>query len=232
LIVRKLLDAAGVARLKAAVETALDARGSALSGQTQGPSPWYSEFGPLKEAGARAFTESSGVLAVDSPRGVFELLETFRAAGVDRLARDFLGGPPVLSAEKSVFRRVAPTVYASYHQDGAFLGQDIRTLDVWIALSHCGKTAPSLEVLPHRVSRILPMGAFFDWDLDEKEIEKEFPGFKSVLAEFEPGDAILFDQLCVHRSGHAAGMTEPRLAIECWLFAAQSVPEGYTGLVL
>lgn len=231
LVVRGLLGSAGVERLRGSVESALSAREQALAG-VDGPSPWYSEFPPLKHQGSRAFTEASGCLAVDSPRGLFQLLETFCEAGIDRLASDFLGGPPVLSAEKSVFRRVQPTPFASWHQDGAFLGETIRTLDVWIALSHCGKTAPSLEVLPRRVSRVLPTGAFFSWDLDDKEIEKEFPGFTTVLAQFEPGDAILFDQLCVHRSGHAAGMTEPRLAIECWLFAAGSVPEGYTGLVL
>jgi hypothetical protein len=232
LVVRGLVGPAGVERLRAAVEGALAARSQALSGAGgSDPSPWYSEFAPLKHQGSRSFTESSGVLAVDSPRGVFQLLETFREVGIDKLATELLGGRPILSAEKSVFRRVEPTPYASWHQDGAFVGESIRTLDVWIALSHCGRTAPSLEVLPRRVSRVLPTGAFFTWDLDDKEIEKEFPGFTTVLAQFEPGDAILFDQLCVHRSGHAAGMTQARLAIECWLFAAGSVPEGYTGLV-
>lgn len=233
LVVRGLLGPTGVSRLQGAVEMTLEARGRALSGsEPKNSSPWYAEFARLSDNGARAFTESSGALAVDSPRGVFQLLETFREAGVDRLAAEYLGGPPILSAEKSVFRRVAPSTYATWHQDGAFLGENIRTLDVWIALSHCGKTAPSLEILPRRVSRVLPTGAFFSWDLDEKEIEKAFPGYTTVLAEFEPGDAILFDQLCVHRSGHAPGMTEPRLAIECWLFAANSVPQDYTGLVL
>lgn len=233
LVVRGLVGPQGVARLQTAVNETIAARGHLLAGnEPTGASPWYAEFGPIKEVGARAFTASSGALAVDSPRGIFELIETFREAGVDRLAAEFLGGRPVISAEKSVFRRVEPTLFATWHQDGAFLGENIRTLDVWIALSSCGKTAPSLEVLPRRVSRILPTGACFSWDLDDKEIEKEFPGFTTVLAQFEPGDAILFDQLCVHRSGHAAGMTLPRLAIECWLFAAESVPEGYTGLVL
>ena len=233
LVVRGLVRGPALARLTNAVESSLGARERALSGaEPAGTSPWYSEFAPLKQADARAFTASSGVLAADSPRGVFELVEIFREVGIAELATDFLGGRPVISAEKSVFRRVEPTLYASWHQDGAFLGENIRTLDVWIALSPCGKTAPSLEILPRRVSRILPTGAFFSWDLDDKEIEKEFPGFTTVLAQFEPGDAILFDQLCVHRSGHAAGMTAPRLAIECWLFAAESVPEGYTGLVL
>lgn len=233
LVVRGLLNSTSVERLRSSVESALAARELALSGvDAPGASPWYSEFAPLGHQGSRAFTASSGVLAVDSPRGLFHLLEIFREAGVDQLARDFLGGPPILSAEKSVFRRVEPTPFASWHQDGAFLGERIRTLDVWIALSRCGKTAPSLEILPRRVSRVLPTGAFFSWDLDDKEIEKEFPGFTTVLAQFEPGDAILFDQLCVHRSGHVAGMTEPRLAIECWLFAPGNVPEGYTGLVL
>jgi hypothetical protein len=233
LIVRGLIGAAGVRRLRSAVETAIAAREHVLSGTaTEESMAWYSEFAPIKHADVRSFTHSSGVLAADSPRGVFELTEVFREHGVSRLASDFLGGPPVLSVEKSVFRRVAPRPFASWHQDGAFLGENSRTLDVWIALSDCGKTAPSLEVLPRRVARVLPTGAFFSWDLDEKEIRKEFPGFTTVLAQFEPGDAILFDQLCVHRSGHAEGMTESRLAIECWFFAAESVPQEYTGFVL
>jgi hypothetical protein len=233
LMVRGLVDSDGVARLRHVVETSVAARDRTVDGDASPElSPWYSEFGPLKELGARAFTKTCGVLAVDSPRGVFQLLDIFRQVGIDKLAADFLGGPPILSAEKSVFRRVVPSLFASWHQDGAFLGENIRTLDVWIALSHCGKTAPSLEILPRRVSRVLQTGAFFDWDLDAKEIEKEFPGHTTVLAQFEPGDAVLFDQLCVHRSGHAAGMTEPRLAVECWLFSAASVPDIYTGLVL
>jgi hypothetical protein len=233
LLVREFLKSDAVAKLRGAVESAVAARRSALTGPLPHElSAWYTEFPGIMKVGTRAFTETGGVLAVDSPRGLFQLIETFRVAGVDKLAAEFLDATPVLSAEKSVFRRVEPTVYASWHQDGAFLGESVRTLDVWIALSHCGKTAPSLEILPRRVPRVLPTGAFFSWDLDEKEIAKAYPGYSTVLAEFAPGDAILFDQLCVHRSGHAAGMTEPRFAVECWLFAADSLPSDYTGLII
>jgi hypothetical protein len=232
LVVRGLVNDEEVARLQHAVEMSVAARDRAMSEDAAPEGPWYSEFGPLKQLGARTFTKTCGVLAVDSPRGTFQLIDIFRRTGIDKLAAEFLGGPPILSAEKSVFRRVQPSLFASWHQDGAFLGESIRTLDVWISLSHCGKIAPSLEILPRRVSRVLPTGAFFDWDLDDKEIAKEFPGYTTVLAEFAPGDAILFDQLCVHRSGHAPGMTEARLAVECWLFSAASVPDIYTGLVL
>lgn len=233
LVVRRFLTEEATARLTNVVEMAVGARRDVLAGTARdGESPWYTEFPHVRQLGARSFTETSGALVVDCPRGAFQLIETFREIGVDKLATEFLETRPILSAEKTVFRRVEPAVFASWHQDGAFLGERIRTLDVWIALSHCGRTAPSLEIVPFRVPRILPTGAFFSWDLDERVIAQTYPGFKPVLAEFAPGDAILFDQLCVHRSGHLAGMTEPRLAIECWLFGTGSVPDGYTGLVI
>src|SRR5262245_38882088 len=64
LVVRGLLDAKGTSDLKQAVEMALAARGRAVSGEEPvNSSPWYAEFAPLKDLGARAFTASSGTLA-------------------------------------------------------------------------------------------------------------------------------------------------------------------------
>jgi hypothetical protein len=233
LVVRKLVSGDAVLGLRDAVQRALAARDRIVAASAEpDDTDWYHEFVPPPHGPSRGFTSSAGMLAVDSPRGAFRMLEAFREAGLGRLAADFLGAPAAMSAEKTVFRRVDPGPFTSWHQDGAFLGETIRTLDVWIALSHCGRSAPSLEILPRRVPRVLPTGGFFSWDLDEREIERAYPGYTTVLAQFEPGDAILFDQLCVHRSGHAAGMTEPRLAIECWLFACGNVPDDYTGLAL
>jgi hypothetical protein len=233
LIVRGLLSPARAASLRTAAAAANAARQAVQEGRgTPDDAAWYHEFGDDPETRSREFTSSDGVLAADSPRGFFELLESFREAGLDRLARDFLGAEPALSVEKSVLRRVTPQWAASWHQDGAFLGERIRTLDVWIALTPCGVTAPGLELLPRRVDRVLPTGAFFSWDLSWEVIGREFPGFTTVHPVFEPGDAILFDQLCVHRTGHREGMTDARLAVECWFFAAPDLPAAYTGLSL
>lgn len=231
LVVRGLVDRARADALRETVQTALAAREVALSGQPADPT-WYSEFDPITDASARDFTSAAGMLAADSPRGHFLMAEALYDAGVVDFARGVFGSRPALSVEKSVLRRVEPGIYASWHQDGAFLGERISTLDVWIALTKCGRTAPGLEIFPRRVDRVLPTGCFFDWDLSDETLAKHHPGVRSVMPEFDVGDAIIFDQLCVHRSGYAPGMTNTRFAIECWLFAPSSVPASYTGLLL
>jgi hypothetical protein len=234
-LVRELLPRALAESLRADVAEAIAARDAFLAGAPlPGGEEWYSELPTLRMPGLRPFV--TGVLAVDSPRGFARYLDALEQTGIDRLAAGFLGGPPALSAEKTIFRcvsarEVLPPEYG-WHQDGAFLGERIRALDVWIALTPCGRDAPSLEVLPRRVDRILPKGAIFDWDLSKQLIENEYPGFTTASPEFLPGDALLIDQLCVHRACASPEMTVPRLSIECWMFAPESVPADYQGLML
>jgi hypothetical protein len=45
-----------------------------------------------------------------------------------------------------------------------------------------------------------------------------------VSPSFSAGDALLFDQLFVHRTGIQPGMTKPRYAIEAWHFAGSTFP--------
>jgi hypothetical protein len=46
-----------------------------------------------------------------------------------------------------------------------------------------------------------------------------------VRPVFEPGDALLFDHLLVHRTGTAEGMQEVRYAVENWFFAPSAYPQ-------
>ena len=56
-------------------------------------------------------------------------------------------------------RRTQPEVGTTWwHQDGAFLGADIRALNVWLSLSHCGRDAPGLDIVPRRFDRIVETG--------------------------------------------------------------------------
>ena len=231
LLVRGLLGRARAEELKSAVLASVEAQAAFKAGAERDAS-YYTEFEHIAQNGTRQFTSEAGVLAADSPRGHFLMVEALQDHGLVDIAAKLLGDRPAVSVEKCVLRRVAPQLYASWHQDGAFLGERISTLDVWIALTPCGRTAPGLEIFPRRMNRILPTGAFFSWDLSDQTLQAEYPGVQSVMPEFDIGDAIIFDQLCVHRSGFAAGMTETRLALECWLFAPASVPPEYTGLAL
>lgn len=238
LVVRGLITEEPTTCLRDVVERSLDARRRVQAGLPPAERGWYAEFPRLKQRETRGFTE--GVLAVDSPRGLEHLIDEFHKTGIGRLAREALGAEPALSAEKTVFREVCPREeeirrkFADYgwHQDGSFLGWDVDSLDVWIALTPCGWQAPAIEVVAHRFDALIPPGGRYDWDLSRQRIEHALPGARTAFPQFEPGDGLIFDQLCVHRSFHLEGMTERRLAIECWFFAPASVPSFYAGLLL
>jgi hypothetical protein len=49
---------------------------------------------------------------------------------------------------------------------------------------------------------------------------------------FEPGDALLFDHFCLHRTAVDPAMTETRYATETWCFAPSAFPDDTVPLVL
>jgi len=171
-----------------------------------------------------------GVLAADSPRGLYEFLETVRELRLDEVIAGFLGERAALSAEKCTFRRVdSSPVHASWHQDGAFMGKCLRTVNAWFALSDCGRDAPGLDVIPRRLDALLPTGeegAIFEWSVSAQTIARELPGVPIWRPEFRAGDVLLFDHLCLHRTAVDPGMTRLRYAIESWFFATSVYPVG------
>jgi hypothetical protein len=98
----------------------------------------------------------------------------------------------------------ARRILSLWHQDGSFLGRDIRAVNVWTALTACGADAPSLE--------FSVKGA-------------------AVRPELDAGDAVLFDHLTQHRTHMSAQMTSERYGIECWFFAPSTFPMRQVPLV-
>jgi ectoine hydroxylase-related dioxygenase (phytanoyl-CoA dioxygenase family) len=177
---------------------------------------------------------SGGVLAADSPRLLFRLFETYEEVGLRQVIAGYLGERPVLSANKCTLRRVPLTASTDWHQDGAFLGRGIRVLNVWIALTDCGVDAPGLDLLPRRFDRIVETGtggAYFDWAVGPAVVERLAVDGPVVRPEFRAGDAVLFDEMYLHRTAIDATMTRPRYAIESWFFAPTSYPPGQVPLV-
>ena len=122
---------------------------------------WYEEFEPdprFDPIDDRPWIkEGGGVLAIDSPLLSFEMLELFESAGVTELVAGYLGEPPLISVEKTTLRKAEPTVGGAWHQDGAFMG-DVRSLNLWLALSRCGDVAPGLDIVPRRLEEFAPTG--------------------------------------------------------------------------
>lgn len=241
LLVRGLFDPATAAMLADGVKRSLDAcQAWHDGGQGEFPDGWYSRLALPAECElgvARPWVEGNGgVWLADSPRMLYELAELLESRGIARVVADYFGEPGMMSVGKSTLRCVPSTIRASdWHQDGAFMGAEIRSLNVWMALSPCGVEASGLEVLPRRVDRILPTGthgASFDWSVGP-DMVREVAGPGGTLTPlFEPGDALLFDHHFVHRTGIPAAISKDRYAIESWFFAPTAYPANQVPLRL
>ena len=53
-----------------------------------------------------------------------------------------------------------------------------------------------------------------------------------VIPEFAPGDALMFDERCLHRTHLKLTMTRSRYALECWMFAPSHHTPNYTPLLI
>jgi hypothetical protein len=232
--VRGLLDPSGVDFMKEVIDRALAADTAACTGApAEETFPWFEAFEkPLEHT--RSHVRSTGsMLAADSPRAAFHLLNMFYDLKIDRLLMELFGERAGLSVEKTSLRRVYPWPAPSdWHQDGKFLGSTIRSVNVWLTLSDSGVDAPGLEIVPKRLNHILQTdGVEFEYTVSDAIVQRQFPG-AMIRPEFKAGDALLFDHFLIHRTWSIANMTKVRYALESWFFPPSSSPAGYAALVL
>ncbi len=235
--VRGLLDPRRVDHMRGVIDAALDAQEFAYSTPPPSPSPWF-DPSDLVNGGeiARQFVRrSAAVLAVDSPRGFYQLLDLMFELGIDQLVAAYFGERPALSGEKTTLRRIPPGADDSgWHQDGAFLGTNIRSLNLWIALTDCDGSVPGLEFVPTRLEHIVEMGtpgSDFAWCVAPSVVEAQFPG-AAVRPAFKAGDALFFDHFLLHRAWRTPTMLGRRYALENWFFAPSAYPDSQTGLIV
>jgi hypothetical protein len=244
LLVRGLVPQKRVDQLVDGIDRALAAYDARAAGAPVSETrPWYEPFKPKGNGSSsgkmgvrrNAVRAGGAVLTADSPRMMYDLLDTLDDVGLRRLTTGYLGERPALSMNKCTLRR-APldAVFADWHQDGAFLGDGIRTVNVWLSLSHCGRDAPGLDILPRRLDRIVETGtegAIFPWAVAPDMVERTARGTPICRPMFEPGDVLLFDELFLHRTACDSEMTRERYAIETWLFAPSAYPDNQIPLV-
>jgi hypothetical protein len=238
LAVRGLIPPERVAQLTAGIEAAMNACSTWEGEPGTDTAPWFVPFetGPGSSLAPerRWVTRGGGVWTVDSPRAMFDVLEAFAEIGLAGPLTGYLGERPALSVKKWTLRRVPITSGTNWHQDGAFLGQGIRTVNFWLALSHCGDDAPGLDVVPRRMEGILPTGtdgAMFDWSVGEPVVQQASEDAPILRPVFEPGDALFFDERFLHRTAVSEAMTRERYAIESWFFAPSHYPDDQLPLV-
>jgi hypothetical protein len=236
-----LLSDATATALTAGIDRAFDALQAHKTGATAAGDgdAWFEPFkpGPEYKLGIKRkwVVDNGGVWTVDSPPMFFALLEAYRAVGlVDTIAK-YLGEPPALSVNKCTLKRIDGETGGEWHQDGAFLGDQIRTVNVWLSLSHCGDDAPGLDLVPQRIDRVLETGtegATFDWAVGPGLVQKVATLGPVTRPVFAPGDALLFDELFLHRTAAEPSMSRLRYAIETWFFAPSAYPEGLVPVLI
>ncbi len=200
-------------------------------------SAWFVPFEPGREK-AEGFGRAAFVRVVDVPQALSELVEVFTETGVRDAVTGYFNERPAMIANKWGLRRTAPAPTArcaDFHQDGAFLGDGIRTVDAWVSLSHCGPGTgvPAIDFVPRRFDGVLPAGegAMFPWSLAEATVRTAAGEASIVSPVFAPGDALFFDERFVHRTAVGPDV-EPRYAIESWFVAPSSYPDKHLPVVL
>jgi ectoine hydroxylase-related dioxygenase (phytanoyl-CoA dioxygenase family) len=184
---------------------------------------WKNSRGFHRKSGSAMCIESSGVAE--------QLLELYEQKGLREIMTSYLGEPPCLSALKWVLRRsLLPVNPAGWHQDGAFMGSDINSINMWIPLDECGGDtgAPGLDLLPRRLKEIVNTGtdgAVFNWSTSDGEIDESFGEGSIISPVFNAGDAFFFDHFYLHRTQFKESFSKLRYAIETWFFSSGNFPK-------
>jgi hypothetical protein len=242
--VEGLLTPEQVTSMVEGIDRAFDGRDAWGEDKAADTAPWFVPFVPsgpyshlmLPRDWVR---DGGGVWAADSPRVFSEMLAIFEGLGLDHVIGGYLGERPAISMRKCTLRRVpADLAHADWHQDGAFLGDGVRSVNVWLALTRCGgdSDAPGLEYVPRRIDHVVETGthgATFDWSVGPGHVDEVAAELGSAIVrpQFEAGDALLFDDVFLHRTAVAPGLGTDRYAIESWFFAPSTYPSDQIPLV-
>lgn len=238
LIVRGVFGPEQIERSVAAIERTHQYYAGEAPPEALGEDPgWYQPFqaGGYNENLRKIVANQGGTWLADSPASTAQILDELAEAGVTPAIAGHLGERPFFSLQKSTLRRSLPVNnLVAWHQDGSFFDPDIRTMNVWVALSPCGgaRPSPGMEVIPRRFEEVLPVdGVMTPHSISYDLIAELAADTPTVIPEFDPGDAMIFDQKFVHRTHLAPDMTDIRYALECWFFAPSHAVSEYVPLL-
>lgn len=112
-----------------------------------------------------------------------------------------------------------PETSVPFHQDLKAFSR--RCINTWVPLTHAGKSAPGLELLPVFVEGLLPARgkssshyALHGLEIAVDDISAAFPGAAMWQPVMEPGDFLMFLGSTVHRTHLTADMRRTRRSLE------------------
>lgn len=239
LIVRGLFSEAQVGGMREVIDRVLHVCGSSRVERRNTRNAYYNPpqnagsimpQGNMELSALRQFSAASGsALCIEAPSVAEMLLEFYEEHGLKALITEYLGETPCLSAKKWVLRRsFVPSEDAGWHQDGAFMGTDINTINMWVPLTECGADsgAPGMDVISARLNQLVSSeGATFNWSVSDERARFGFGTLRPDAPLFHVGDAFFFDHLHLHRTQSGLDFIRQRYAIETWFFGSTTFPK-------
>jgi ectoine hydroxylase-related dioxygenase (phytanoyl-CoA dioxygenase family) len=178
---------------------------------------------------ATAYTAGSAPLST-LPLDADTVLQAVANSAAAPMLAQALGPAPWCNLSQSWLRTGRPAHH--WHQDGAlrhdFLAHAgrpapadaaLQMQTLWIALTPCGEDAPSLQW----VNVPLP-GLLSPSELTPEAVAARFGEGATQHAVLQPGDALLFDGLCLHRTHLTPRMPYARRSLELRFFKADELP--------
>ena len=159
------------------------------------------------------------------------LVEAYQNSGVVAVLADYLGEDPVLMSERLLIDRQVLKTGLPWHQDGAFFGGNIGAVNSFLALDTCGVDATGLMVVTRRFDEVVGVAPGERARLDygnafkHEEILEMVGPERVVTPALEPGDAILIDEMTMHRTGAPPRNPQARAWAITWFFAPSRFPE-------
>ncbi len=171
-----------------------------------------------------------------TPAALAEILAIYDTNGFSRLARAYLGSRPVLMANRTKLRRGTTESGLPWHQDAAFYGGPVGAVNVWSALTPVGDCCGAVEVVPRRMDGVVgfpgdalanleaPPPLDYSLGLPVSAIRRILDETPLAAPVLEPGDAMVFDDMTLHRTGTAPWTVPSRDIAITWFFEPARFP--------
>lgn len=189
----------------------------------------YTDTTKIARKLGRTLGQSSSQLTATTPIIIDKILALYDRKGLKNLLNEYFENEPCVSIYKWVLRKaMSPPVPIDFHQDGAFMGSGIDSLNLWVSLSDCGgdSDAPGMDFVPVRLKSDFAKGTgSMNWTVAESAVHDVYGEQAVVAPRFNRGDGLFFDHFLVHRTQHVADCVSNRYAVETWFFDSVNFPK-------
>lgn len=165
-----------------------------------------------------------------------KLMEAYEQSGLLSAVKGYLGEDSVIALERARLRyrdKQAGSGLA-WHQDGSYFGQKCYALNCWAAITECGRNNTGLSIVPRRNHERLGADEIekskmkfgkASLDYGNKILKKYIPDEQGIVSPvFQPGDAIIFDEMTLHRTASVPKVSMHQIVSISWFFSQSRLP--------